>query len=51
VLALRSDYAGAADAICGDCKTEKYNSNYLEKSALLYQRAGKYKEALAQLEL
>jgi pentatricopeptide repeat protein len=51
VLALRSDYSGAADEYAGIAKTEKYNNNYLEKSALLYQRAGKYKEALAQLEI
>ncbi len=51
VLALRSDYSGAADEYASIAKTEKYNNNYLEKSALLYQRAGKYKEALAQLEI
>ena len=51
VLALRSDYSGAADEYAAIAKTEKFNSNYLEKSALLYQRAGKYKEALAQLEI
>ena len=51
VLALRSDYSGAAEQYESMAKTEKFNSNYLEKSALLYQRAGKYKEALAQLDI
>ncbi len=49
-LTLRSDFAGAADEYAGLAKREKFNEPYLERSALLYQRIGKYKEALAQLE-
>jgi tetratricopeptide (TPR) repeat protein len=51
VLTLKSDFLAAADEYAAIARTEKFNENYLEKSALLYQRAGKYKESLAQLEL
>jgi pentatricopeptide repeat protein len=51
VLVLRSDYVAAANEYATIAKTEKYNTQYLEKSAVLYQRAGKMKEALVQLEL
>ncbi len=51
VLTLRSDYAGAADEYAGLAKSERFNEQYLERSALLYQRAGKNKEALAQLQV
>lgn len=50
VLTMRSDYAAAAEEYANLAKTETFNTLYLERSALLYQRAGKYKEALAQLE-
>lgn len=51
VLVMRSEYVAAADEYAAIAKTEKFNNQYLEKSALLYQRAGRYKEALAQLEI
>jgi tetratricopeptide (TPR) repeat protein len=50
VLTLRSEYVAAAEEYANLAKTEKLNDQYLERSALLYQRAGKYREALAQLE-
>lgn len=51
VLVMRSDYVAAAQEYASIGKSEKYGNSYLEKSALLYQKAGKYKEALAQLDL
>jgi tetratricopeptide (TPR) repeat protein len=51
VLVLQNDYTGAADEYAAIAKTEKFNEAYLEKSAMLYHRAGKYKDALAQLEI
>jgi len=51
VLALMNNNVGAADEYAKIARTEKYNENYLEKSALLYQRAGKFQEALNQLAL
>lgn len=50
-LTLRSEYAAAADEYAGLAKKERFNEIYLERSALLYQRAGKFKDALAQLEM
>jgi Tfp pilus assembly protein PilF len=49
ILIMRNDYAAAGDAFTALAKEEQYNEEYLLKSALLYQRANKYKEALAQL--
>lgn len=50
VLVLRNDYAGAAAEYAAMAKTESVNEEYLEKSARLYQRAGKYPEALVQIK-
>jgi tetratricopeptide (TPR) repeat protein len=51
VLTLHSDYAAAADEYANLAKTEKFNEQYLERGAMLYQRSGKFKESLALLEL
>jgi tetratricopeptide (TPR) repeat protein len=49
-LTLKSDFLGAAEQYASLAKSERFNETYLERSALLYQRGGKYKEALTQLE-
>ena len=50
ILVLRNMPGEAAIEFSRLAKTEKYNDDYLLKSAMLYQRAGKYKEALAELD-
>lgn len=50
ILVLRNMPLDAANEFAKLAKTEKYNDDYLLKSAMLYQRGGKYKEALAALE-
>jgi tetratricopeptide (TPR) repeat protein len=50
-LVLRDDALGAAKVYAALAKKEKFNQQYLERSAALYQRAGKYKEALEQLRI
>lgn len=49
-LVLRDDALGAAKVYASLAQKEKVNEQYLERSAGLFQRAGKYKEALEQLE-
>lgn len=49
ILVLRNQTNEAADEFARLAKKEKYNDDYLLKSALLYQRSGKYKEALESL--
>ena len=51
ILALQNDFSAAADEYAAIAKKERFNENELDKSALLYQRAGKYKEALGILQL
>lgn len=51
VLEKKSDYAGAAKVYAKLAQTEKRNAQYLERSAALYNLSGKFKEALAQLEI
>lgn len=51
ILVLRNQAAEAAAEFNQLAKTEKHNDDYLLKSALLYQRAGKYKEALEALAI
>lgn len=51
VLEKKNDYAGAAKVYAKLAQTEKPNTGYLERSAALYNLSGKYKEALAQLEI
>jgi predicted Zn-dependent protease len=49
ILVLRNQTVEAASEFGQLAKKEKYNDDYLLKSALLYQRAGKYKEAMEAL--
>ncbi len=50
IMIMRNQYAEAAAAFSDLAKDEQYNSDYLIKAALLYQRAGKNKEALTMLD-
>ncbi len=49
ISVMRNDYTAAAESFAALAKEEQYNDEYLLKAALLYQRASKYKEALAIL--
>ncbi|MEO6830834.1 MAG: tetratricopeptide repeat protein [Chitinophagaceae bacterium] len=51
VLEKKNDYVGAARVYAKLAQTETPNATYLERSAALYNLSGKYKEALAQLEI
>ncbi len=50
-LVLQNEILPAADVYARLAQKEYINDEYLERSAALYQRAGKYKEAIAQLNL
>lgn len=50
ILGMDNHYEEAADIYNGLAKDEKQNNDYLLKASLLYQRAGKHKEALAILD-
>ncbi|MBS1628886.1 MAG: tetratricopeptide repeat protein [Bacteroidetes bacterium] len=49
-LVLQNDILDAANVYARLAQKEHLNDDYLERSAALYQRAGKYQEAIAQLE-
>lgn len=51
VLEKRNSYEEAAKIYARLAQTSKPNDNYLERSAALFGMAGKYKLALAQLEI
>ncbi len=48
---MRGSYGDAADVYAGIARRERYNDEYLERAAAFYQRAGKYKEALGELDI
>lgn len=50
ILAFKNQFLEAADVFAGLAKTEKQNTEYLLKAALLYQRGGNNKEALVLLD-
>ena len=50
ILVLRSSYDAAAAQYAQLAKEEKFNDDYLLKTAMLYQRSGKYKDAIAALD-
>lgn len=50
ILTIQHQDEQAADVFFDLSKTEKYNEEYLSYAALLYQRSGKYKEALSILD-
>lgn len=50
ILAFRNQYEAAADMFAKVADKEKYNEDYLLKAALLYQRAGKFKESLKTID-
>lgn len=49
-LTLHNDYVAAADEYAKLGRQERHNEDYLLKAAALYQRAGKYKQSLEQLD-
>ncbi|XZF14245.1 tetratricopeptide repeat protein [Chitinophagaceae bacterium MMS25-I14] len=50
VLAYKTRYEEAGDIFIKLAKKETQNEEYLQKAALMYQRAGKYKESLAAID-
>lgn len=50
ILAMSNKFDEAAKQYAALAATEQHNDEYLQKSALLYMRDGKYKDALAQLD-
>jgi tetratricopeptide (TPR) repeat protein len=51
ILAMGNKFEEAAAVYAQLAKQEKYNEEYLLKSAFLYQKTGKYKEALSVLDV
>lgn len=50
ILAFKNQFEDAADVFSKLGEKEKYNEDYLLKASLLYQRAGKYKQSLKEID-
>lgn len=50
ILAFRNQYEAAADMFAKVAEKEQYSDGYLLKASILYQRAGKNKEALKTID-
>src|SRR5690606_28125657 len=51
ILAFQGKFADAAELYKSLAQTEKHNETYLFKSAMLFQKSGKYKEAIETLDV